>query len=89
MPNLYFKRHFKEIRIEQNEIWGSCDYYLETNQYGEVLRQIEFYKNGKKLKYSTSFIEDDYGFLADQPIDLKEFTHFSIDKDYFEIKWKK
>ena len=37
----YFKRHFDEARIEQSEIWGTCDYYFETNQDGEVLRQIE------------------------------------------------
>lgn len=89
MKTLYYKRHFNEIRTEKSETWGTCDYYFETNQNGQILRQIEVYENGKKLKYSEEFIEDEYGFLADQPIDLLDFENFIINKSDFEYQWQK
>jgi hypothetical protein len=89
MKTQYYKRHFDEIRAEKSESWGTCDYYFETNQNGQILRQIEVYENGKKLKYSEEFIEDEYGFLADQPIDLLDFENFVINKSDFEYQWQK
>jgi hypothetical protein len=89
MKTRYYKRHFDEPRTEQAEIWGTCDYYFETNQNGEVLRQIEVYKNGKTLKYDVKFIEDKFGFLADQPLDLSDFENFVITKTDFELEWQK
>ena len=89
MTKQYYKRHFDEPRTEKSEIWGTCDYYFETNQDGEVLRQIEVYENGKTLKYDDEFIEDEFGFLADQPLDLFDFENFAITKTDFEFQWKK
>ena len=87
MTTLYYKRHFDEIRIEKFETWGTCDYYLESNQKGEILRQIEIYENGRRLKYSEEFIEDEFGFLADQTINLLEFEEYAINKNDFEYQW--
>jgi hypothetical protein len=89
MTTLYYKRHFDESRIEKSETWGTCDYYFESNQNGEILRQIEVYENGKRLKYSEELIEDEFGFLADQNIDLSEFEQFTINKKDFEYQWGK
>ena len=88
MTTLYYKRHFDEKRTENSEEWGTCDYYFETNKSGEILRQIEVYENGKRLKYSDQLIEDDFGFLGDQPIDLLEFEKFIIDKNDFDLQWQ-
>ena len=88
MTELYYKRHFNEVRIEKSETWGTCIYYLESNQKGEILRQIEIYDNGKRLKYSEDSIEDEFGFLADQKIDLSEFEEYTTDKNDFENQWK-
>jgi len=87
MTTLYYKRHFDEIRAEKSETWGACIYYFESNQKGEILRQIEIYENGKILKYSEEFIEDEFGFLADQTIDLLEFEEYAINKNDFEYQW--
>lgn len=89
MTKQYYKRHFDETRIEQSTNWGTCDYYFETNQDGVVIRQVEVYSNGITLKYSEQFIEDEYGFLADQPLDLFDFENFTITKNDFEIQWQK
>jgi hypothetical protein len=85
----YYKRHFEEIRIEKSGHWGTCDFYFETDQNGEVLRQVEIYENGKRLKYSEEMIEDEFGFLTDQPIDLLEFEAFTIDKNDFIYQWQR
>ena len=87
MTELYYKRHFNESRIEKSETWGTCIYYFESNQKGEILRQIEIYENGKRLKYSEEFIEDEFGFLADQTIKLLEFEEYAINKNDFEYQW--
>ena len=84
----YYNRHFDEIRIENSESWGNCNYYFETNEAGEILRQIEVYQNGKRLKYSKILNEDEYGFLGDQPIDQLEFKDFAITQSNFEIQWQ-
>ena len=89
MTTQYYKRHFEEVRTKNSESWGTCEYYFETNQVGEVLRQIEVYENGKTLKYSEQFIEDEFGFLADQPLDLFDFEKFAITKNDFEYQWQK
>jgi len=88
MTTLYHKRKFNEPTTENNENWGNCEYYFETNQDGEIIRQIEPYQNGKVLRYSEMNIKDEYGFLADQSIDLKEFSQFEISKIEFENKWE-
>ena len=56
---------------------------------GEVLRQIEVYENGRTLKYSEQSIEDKFGFLTDQPLDLSDFENFTITKTDFELQWQK
>lgn len=89
MTTRYYKRHFDEPRTEQAEVWGTCDYYFETNQIGEVLRQIEVYENGKRLKYHDKLIEDEFGSLADQSLDLSDFVNFEITKFDFELQWQK
>ena len=89
MTTQYYKRHFDEPRTEQSEVWGTCVYFFETNQDGEVLRQIEVYENGRTLKYDEEFIEDEFGFLADQPLDLIDFEKFAITKPDFEFQWQK
>jgi hypothetical protein len=88
MTTLYYKRHFNESRIEKFETWGTCDFYFESNQKGEILRQIEVYENGRRLKYSEEIIEDEFGFLSDQKIDLLEFEKFTIKQKDFEYQWE-
>ncbi|SDH17203.1 hypothetical protein SAMN05421827_11840 [Pedobacter terrae] len=87
MITKYFKRYYEEIRIEKSERWGTCNYYFEADLNGEVIRQIEVYENNKVLKYSEQMMEDEFGFLTDQPIDLIDFKEFEINKNDFEYQW--
>ena len=76
----YFKRNWNETRGDQYDSWGKSVWLFETDNNGEVLRQIEIYDNGKVLKYDNQNIEDEFGMLADQNIDLTEFNEFTIKK---------
>lgn len=84
----YYKRNWNETREDQYDSWGKSIWYFETDDKGVVLRQVEAYENGKVLKYDNQNIEDEFGGLADQNLDLNEFVEFSIEKEEFENKWK-
>lgn len=85
--NLYFKRPWNETRGDNYDHWGSSIWYFETNEKGEILRQIEVYENGLKLKYSLILIADEYGCLGDQSLDLLDFQPYQIKKIAFESIW--
>lgn len=85
--NLYFKRPWNETRGDAYDNWGTSIWYFETNEKGEILRQIEVYENGRKLKYSSAFIADEYGCLGDQSLDLLDFQPYQIKKIAFEKVW--
>ncbi|WP_299892393.1 hypothetical protein [uncultured Lacinutrix sp.] len=84
----YYKRNWNETRGDQYDSWGKSIWYFETDNNGEVIRQIEAYENGKLLKYDNQNIEDEFGGLTYQNLDLTEFLEFSIEKEEFENKWK-
>ena len=43
--------------------------------------------NGQISKYDEQNLEDDTGFLADQPLDFAEFKDYEITKEEFDTKW--
>jgi hypothetical protein len=86
----YYKRQWGETTGERlTDSWGTSTYYFEIDGDNFVLRQIQIFENGKGLKYSRDFIQDDYGALADQPLDLDDFARFKIEKTEFEEAWAK
>ena len=79
----YFKRLWDETRGDQFDHWGTATYYFEIGSDGYPNRQIQIYENGNALSYDTSHIDDKYGGLADQPLDIDEFEAFEIDETEF------
>lgn len=87
--NHYFKRDWEETTGQEiTDAWGTSIYYLETDEELYPTRQIQVYERGQVLKYSTDFLEDDFGGLGDQPLDEEEFSNFSIKKEEFETAWQ-
>lgn len=88
--NLYFNRPWNETTGDPlTEDWGTSTYYFETNQNGEVVRQLEVYSNSKRLKYTREHLQDKFGGLSEVPLDLVEFGEFQINKDEFEEAWNR
>ena len=88
METFYFKRLWEETTGDPlTDSWGTSTFFFETNQYGDVLRQIQLYENGKKLRYDEQNLEDPFGKLSEFSLDLIEFNEFKISKDEFEKVW--
>ena len=70
----YYKRDWDETTgSELTDGWGTSTFYFETDEEGEVTRQMQVFKNGKILKYDTKYIEDRFGGLSEVSLDGEEF----------------
>lgn len=85
----YYKRKWDETRGDEFDSWGTSIWYFEIEEDKNITRQIELYENGNRLKYHLDKRFDDYGGLGTEPLDVIEFKEFEIDKNEFEIEWKK
>ncbi len=85
----YFKRHWDESRGDTYDSWGTSDWLFETDQEGAVNRQIEIYENGTVLKYELDHLQDEFGMLADQNLDIADFLESEISAHEFEESWGK
>jgi hypothetical protein len=87
---LFFKRHWDETTGDQKtDSWGTSFYYFETDTEGDVLKQIVVYDNGKILKYSHLHLEDEYGGLSEQTLDLTGNEYTPLSKNDFFKLWNK
>lgn len=86
MPN-YVKRHWDELRGDEQDAWGTSWWYFEVNDEGAVLRQIEQYDSGVRLRYGEQHIQDEFGGLCQTPLVLKETGYTAISPQDFEAVW--
>lgn len=86
----YFKRLWDEDRGDAHADWGTSIWYFEVDEQWSVVRQLEAYANGRIHKYSSDHLEDEFGMLADQPLDPKEeYLPFEITEEEFEREWSR
>lgn len=83
----YFKRYWDEPRGDTHNAWGCSWWYFETDDTGIVSRQVEVYESGPTLRYDTRRLNDEFGGLTDQPLDLGEFASFEVQREEFERVW--
>lgn len=83
----YYRRRWEGKPDGDLSDWGPADYFLETDDGGAVLRQVEVYANGSILRYDHSYTSDRYGQLSDQPLDINEFEPFGSDETAFDQVW--
>ena len=83
----YYKRNWEETRGDKFDSWGKSVWLFETKNSGQPTKQMEIYDNGKVLKYHQMKLEDEFGRLGDQELDLEEFSEFEITKQEFENIW--
>jgi hypothetical protein len=86
MPS-YVKRYWGETRGDEYAAWGPSWWYFEVDSEGWVLRQIEQYGSGVRLCYSTERMEDEFGGIAEKPLDLSEAGYLAIARQEFESVW--
>jgi uncharacterized protein (DUF433 family) len=84
----YFKREWNGTTGgELTDSWGTSTYYFETDDEGNVNRQLEIFQNGKVLKYDTEYIEDKFGGLSQVPLDFEDFDQYRIHAGEFDRLW--
>ncbi|WP_141830613.1 hypothetical protein [Herbaspirillum sp. SJZ107] len=87
MPT-YVKRHWNQTRGDEYDAWGTSWWYFEVDPDGWVTRQIEQYDGGVRLCYSTMRSDDQFGALAETPLDLAETAYLIISQAEFELLWR-
>lgn len=85
----YFRYQWNDTRGDEFNDWGISTYWFEMGNDGYVTRQMEVYENGIILKYDYSHTNDEYGFLADQPLEPWEIEIIEIPFEEFEHEWSK
>ncbi|MGB3773802.1 MAG: hypothetical protein WA951_00965 [Leeuwenhoekiella sp.] len=83
----YYRRNWEETRGDEFDSWGKSIWLFKTENSGQPTKQMEIYENGKVLKYDQTKLEDEYGGLGDQELDLDEFSDFEITEQEFEKYW--
>jgi Cysteine-rich CPCC len=69
----YLKRTWDESSGDpKTDSWGASTYYFETDEKGDVSKQMMVFENGKMLKYSHLHLENAYGGLTDQALELDD-----------------
>ena len=83
----YFKREWSETRGDSYNNWGTSIWYFEAEPDLCVTRQVEVYVNGQILRYDRQHLKDEYGGLAEKPLDADDFLPFTIERSEFEQAW--
>jgi hypothetical protein len=87
---IYVKRYFNENSgQEMTDAWGTCTYYFETNENGEVSKQMEIFYNSKVLKYSELNKFDEFGGLSLVALDTEDDGYIQITKEEFFEFWER
>lgn len=87
MPT-YVKRLWNENRGDEHDAWRASWWYFEVDDKGSVLRQVEQYDSGVRLCYGEQHVEDEFGGLAEKPLDLSEHGYSTISSQDFEEIWR-
>jgi len=83
VPSRWLRRRWDEDRGDEFAAWGGSTWFFATDEAGVVEVQLEVYDGGQVLIYDASHSADQYGGLADQPIDVADMTPFVITEDEF------
>ncbi len=83
----YLQKRWEEARGDEYADWGFSIWFLEVDDELNVLRQLEIYDSGVALKYSEVHLEDEYGCLADQPLDAEDWSAYEISQGAFNESW--
>ncbi|MDP5106154.1 MAG: hypothetical protein NWQ31_08285 [Polaribacter sp.] len=83
----YFSQYWDENRDDEYADWGFSNWYFETNDADEVLKQITVYKNGKVTKYDNNHLEDEFGGLCEGALTIDDCDGEEMTKEEFYLLW--
>ena len=89
MAGRTYRRRWNESRGDEFDAWGHSVWYVETDDDGWPVRQVEVYDSGPVLRYGPGHEEDRYGGLGRARLAESEedWGQFVITRDAFELVW--
>ena len=82
-------RYFKRVDEANHEFGGEATYFLEVDEDGDAVRQVELYPNGKVLRYSEAHPQDEWGALSVMVLDTADdWAEYVISREEFERVWQ-
>ena len=83
----FFRRPWDELRGDAFDSWGKSTWLFDVLDDGTVVRQVELYEHGQRLRYHDAHVDDAYGGLSVVSLDLADFERFEIGAADFEAVW--
>jgi hypothetical protein len=83
----YFSQYWDENRDDEYADWGFSNWYFETNDADEVIKQVTVYNNGKVVKYDQVHLEDEFGGLLEGTLTIDDCDGDEISKEEFYEIW--
>ena len=84
----YTKFRWDEDRGDQHAAWGGSWWYFETGVDGYVVRQVEVYDTGVRLRYGPGREDDEFGGLSQgHESELDRSADEELSAEQFEIVW--
>ncbi len=83
----YLRRRWEESRGDDYDACGASEWFFEVGDDACPVRQLELCDGGQVLMYDEGHLDDSYGMLGDQELDLDDFARFEITRDDFEAHW--
>ena len=87
MEKHYLKRKWNETRGDKYDHWGNSIWYFEIDKTGTILRQVEEYSIGIRLRYDTQYSSDIYGMFSDVQLDMSDSEFDIITVTEFDKIW--
>jgi hypothetical protein len=84
----HLKCRWEENRGDQHADWGCSWWYFEFGADGAIIRQVEIYDSGVRLRYGPDHLSDGFGKLGEgrlQDMDMPGAEVMTADE--FEVLW--
>jgi hypothetical protein len=85
----YYRQRWDESRGDRHDAWGGSDWYFEVDDDGNVIRQVEVYDHGPRLRYGPDHEEGGEGALSEVPLPHDEWEPYLLQPDEFEAVWER
>jgi hypothetical protein len=91
VPNRFYRRRWDNTRGDEFDCWGCSLWYMEIDDQGRPIRQLELYDAGRVLSYDAVHRESRYGSLGQATLNDsgEDWSTFEITDAEFDRVWSR